>query len=101
VFANLSVLDNVLVGAHARLRAVRPPIALLGPLAELLLALVRPPAVVAEERALREDALEILALFGERLLPRLDQPAFSLSYANRRRVEIARACRCSTSQPPA
>jgi hypothetical protein len=28
--------------------------------------------VVAEERALREDALEILALFSERLLPRLD-----------------------------
>jgi branched-chain amino acid transport system ATP-binding protein len=60
---------------------------------------------VAEERALREDALEILTLFGERLLPRLDQPAFSLSYANRRRIEIARApcartCCCSTSQPP-
>ena len=29
--------------------------------------------------------------FGDRLLPRLDQPAYSLSYANRRRVEIARA----------
>ena len=34
---------------------------------------------------------EILARFGERLLPRIDQPAYSLSYANRRRVEIARA----------
>jgi branched-chain amino acid transport system ATP-binding protein len=33
----------------------------------------------------------ILARFGERLLPRIDQPAYSLSYANRRRVEIARA----------
>jgi branched-chain amino acid transport system ATP-binding protein len=91
VFANLSVLDNVLVGAHARLRAVRPPIPLLGPLAELLLALVRPPAVLREEQALREEARAILALFGDRLLPRLDQPAFSLSYANRRRLEIARA----------
>jgi branched-chain amino acid transport system ATP-binding protein len=91
VFANLSVLDNVLIGAHTRLRAVRPRIPLLGPLAELALALVRPASVREEERRLREEAAEILALFGERLLPRIDQPAYSLSYANRRRVEIARA----------
>ena len=45
----------------------------------------------AEEGALREEALEILARFGDRLLPRIDHPAYSLSYANRRRVEIARA----------
>jgi ABC-type branched-subunit amino acid transport system ATPase component len=32
-----------------------------------------------------------LSLFGERLLPRLNQPARELSYANRRRLEIARA----------
>jgi branched-chain amino acid transport system ATP-binding protein len=91
VFGNLSVLDNVLIGAHTRLRAVRPPVPLLGPLAELLLALLRPRAVAAEERALREEAREILALFGERLLPRIDEPAYRLSYANRRRLEIARA----------
>jgi branched-chain amino acid transport system ATP-binding protein len=30
-------------------------------------------------------------LFGDRLLPRAGNPAFSLSYANRRRLEIARA----------
>jgi branched-chain amino acid transport system ATP-binding protein len=40
---------------------------------------------------LREEVRVILKRFGERLLPRLDQPAYSLSYANRRRVEIARA----------
>ena len=34
---------------------------------------------------------EIIAGFGERLAPRIDHPAHSLSYANRRRVEIARA----------
>ena len=51
-----------------------------------------PPAVEApRKRALRAEAREILALFGDRLLPRIDQPAYSLSYANRRRVEIARA----------
>jgi branched-chain amino acid transport system ATP-binding protein len=91
VFANISVLDNVLVGAHTRLDAVRPRWPLVGPMAELLLALLRPAAVTAEEAALRTQAMEILALFGERLTPRANTPAFSLSYANRRRLEIARA----------
>jgi ABC-type branched-subunit amino acid transport system ATPase component len=37
-------------------------------------------------------AAEKLAFFGERLVGyRFDQPAYSLSYANRRRLEIARA----------
>jgi branched-chain amino acid transport system ATP-binding protein len=91
VFANLSVLDNVLVGAHTRLRAARPHWPAIGPLAELGLALARPRSVAAEAAALRASAVEILALFGDRLIPRLDTPAFSLSYANRRRLEIARA----------
>jgi branched-chain amino acid transport system ATP-binding protein len=95
VFANLSVLDNVLVGAHVRFRKVRPawpgPLALLEPLAELALALVRPGSVKAEEAAMRAEAMKILERFGERLVPRKDNPAYSLSYANRRRVEIARA----------
>ena len=49
---------------------------------------------------------ELLAIFGQRLLPRADRLAYSLSYANRRRLEIARAlapsraCSCSTSRPP-
>jgi branched-chain amino acid transport system ATP-binding protein len=94
VFANLTVLDNVLVGAHTRLRAVRPRLGGvpgIGALAELALALVQPPSVTREEARLREEALEIIALFGERLAPRIDHPAYSLSYANRRRIEIARA----------
>ena len=91
VFGNLSVMDNVLIGAHARLRAVKPAIPLVGPLLELGLALLRPPSVKAEEERLREEVRAILARFGDRLLPRIDQPAYSLSYANRRRVEIARA----------
>ena len=95
VFANLSVLDNILVGAHVRFKSVRPawpgPLSLLEPFAELALALVRPGAVKAEEARMREEALAILARFGERLLPRKDNPAYSLSYANRRRVEIGRA----------
>jgi branched-chain amino acid transport system ATP-binding protein len=95
VFANLSVLDNILVGAHVRFKSVRPawpgPFKLLEPFAELALALVRPGPVKAEEARMREEALAILARFGERLLPRQDNPAYSLSYANRRRVEIGRA----------
>ena len=35
--------------------------------------------------------MEILTLFGNRLVPRVNQPVANLSYANRRRVEIARA----------
>jgi branched-chain amino acid transport system ATP-binding protein len=95
VFANLTVLDNILVGAHVRFKAVRPawpgPLFLLEPIAELALALVRPGKVKAEEAKMHEEALQILARFGERLLPRKDNPAYSLSYANRRRVEIGRA----------
>ena len=95
VFANLSVVDNILVGAHVRFKSVRPawpgPLFLLEPFAELALALIRPGKVKAEEARMREEALAILARFGERLLPRKDNPAYSLSYANRRRVEIGRA----------
>ena len=95
VFGNLSVLDNVLVGAHTRLQAVKPSVpawaAPLGAVAELGLALLRPQSVQAEESRVNQEALEIIALFGERLTPRLHQPAYSLSYANRRRLEIARA----------
>ena len=91
VFGNLSVMENVLIGAHTRLRAVKPATPLIGPFLELGLALLRPASVKAEEERLREEVKGILARFGERLLPRIDQPAYSLSYANRRRVEIARA----------
>jgi branched-chain amino acid transport system permease protein len=79
LFNNLSVLENLLVGEHTRLRA--------GPLG----AIFRPPSVQAEERRAVESALEVLGLFGNRLIPRLDHPVYGLSYANRRRTEIARA----------
>ena len=91
VFGNLSVRDNILVGAHHRLKASKPRLPGLGAVAELLAALVRPPSVVREEEALNAEVDRIAALFGDRLTPRLEQPAYSLSYANRRRVEIARA----------
>jgi branched-chain amino acid transport system ATP-binding protein len=91
VFGNLSVLDNVLIGAHTRQRSYRMRTPVLGLAGELALALVQPPSWREEQRRLRDEALEILELFGDRLAPRAHQPAYSLSYANRRRTEIARA----------
>ena len=91
VFGNLSVMDNVLIGCHTRLKAARPRMPVIAPVVEILRALIRPASVKAEEAAMRAEVREILATFGDRLTPRLDQPTYSLSYANRRRVEIARA----------
>jgi branched-chain amino acid transport system permease protein len=67
------------VGEHARLKA------------GALGAIFRPPHVRVEERRAVESALEVLGLFGNRLIPRLDHPVYGLSYANRRRTEISRA----------
>jgi branched-chain amino acid transport system ATP-binding protein len=99
VFGNMTVRENVLVGMHTRSRASRPlaplrhvPIARwLSLLAELVLALVRPPRVRGEEAAQEAEVDRQLSRFGQRLLPRKQDLAFSLSYANRRRTEIARA----------
>ena len=60
--------------------------------AGILRAVLRTPGMRREERAIRELAEQRLSFFGQRLMGyRWDQPAFSLSYANRRRLEIARA----------
>ena len=103
VFANLSVRDNVLLGAHRRLVAARsldrlsldlrrnPILSTFGLLAETASALVRPPSVAREEARIDAELDEILAIFGERLLSRKQEYAKNLSYANRRRTEIARA----------
>ena len=91
VFGNLTVMDNVLIGCHTRLKAARPRTPVIGPVLELLGALIRPASVRQEEAEMREEARQIIATFGERLTPRIDNPTYSLSYANRRRVEIARA----------
>jgi len=91
VFGNLSVLDNVLIGAHARLATTRRGWPVVGAFAEVVRALVGSAAMRREDAELREEVTALLARFGTRLTPRIDEPAHSLSYANRRRVEIARA----------
>ncbi|MFO7706921.1 MAG: ABC transporter ATP-binding protein [Desulfobacterales bacterium] len=79
VFGQMSVLENVMVGRDFKGRT------------GVFSALLRPPRVRREESENRARCTDVLALFGERLLPRLHQPVRELSYANRRRVEIARA----------
>lgn len=79
LFQQMTVLENVLVGAHGRTRAG---------IAGILLGL---PAARAERRATLERGEQLLAFFDDRLLPRAHDRADSLSYANRRRLEIARA----------
>jgi branched-chain amino acid transport system permease protein len=79
LFAHMTLLENALVGAHTRTSA------------GAIGAVLRPPRVKREEAAARARALDIISLFGNRLMPRVQHLAFSLSYANRRRLEIARA----------
>jgi branched-chain amino acid transport system permease protein len=79
IFSNMTVLENVLVGTH-----VRTTTAAIG-------AVLRPPKVRHEETQARDWVLEVISVFGNRLMPRINHMANSLSYANRRRVEFARA----------
>jgi branched-chain amino acid transport system ATP-binding protein len=99
VFATLSVADNIEVGIHSTLRAHRPfrglahyPglrwIPLLG---ELFVAIVGTPGARRERARIDAAVATEIDRFGARLGPRRDEPAYSLSYANRRRTEIARA----------
>jgi len=77
LFPQMSVLDNVLVGEHCRLAATVPG------------AVLRPPAVIAEEARARARARELLAFVG--LAGKADDVARNLPYGDQRRLEIARA----------
>jgi branched-chain amino acid transport system ATP-binding protein len=80
LFPNMTVRQNVMVAQHARTKS------------GLLAAIFRTPGFRQEEEEVRKKAEETLAFFGSRLVGyRFEQPAFVLSYANRRRLEIARA----------
>ncbi len=82
LFMNLSVLDNVRISQHYR---VRRGISWLD-------SIFRTARHRRAEAEMYDIALEKLAFFGPRLMSfRLYQPVYSLSYANRRRAEMARA----------
>jgi ABC-type branched-subunit amino acid transport system ATPase component len=83
LFLNMTVKENVMAAAYSHTRA------------GVLRSMIRTPAMRREEREIERLAEEKLAFFGDRLMGyRWNQPAYSLSYANRRRLEIARATAC-------
>ena len=77
LFANLSVLENVMIGRHVRTHA------------GVLGAILRNRATRAEESAIERRALELLEYMGIRA--RANAPAGSLPYGDQRRLESARA----------
>jgi branched-chain amino acid transport system ATP-binding protein len=80
LFLNMSVRENVMAAVYGRTKA------------GVVRSMLRTPGMRREEQEIRRQAEEHLSFFGERLKGyRWDQPAYSLSYANRRRLEIARA----------
>ena len=80
LFTNLTIMDNVLIPQHHKLKS------------NWVSNILRTPAYKREEEEMRRYALEKLSFFGPRLMSfRLYQPVYVLSYANRRRCEIARA----------
>ena len=80
LFANMTILENVMVAQHCRTRQ------------GVWGALAQSRSFKVEEAEIREHGEKVLGFFGSRLVGyRLDQPASVLSYANRRRLEIARA----------
>lgn len=82
IFANMTVLENVMVGRHLKSRA------------GLLAAAVTSPWQRREERLIREQALACLTLVG--LEGRRDDPAASLPFGQQRLLEIAR---CLATEP--
>jgi ABC-type branched-subunit amino acid transport system ATPase component len=80
LFLNMSVKENVMAAAYGHTKA------------GVFRSMVRTPGQRREEREIHRLAEERLSFFGQRLMGyRWNQPAYSLSYANRRRLEIARA----------
>jgi branched-chain amino acid transport system ATP-binding protein len=79
VFPQLSVLDNVMAGAHPWLYA------------GIFRSMVRTRKVNREERVAETEGIRNLAFFTRTLADRKDDYVTALNYADRRRVEIARA----------
>jgi branched-chain amino acid transport system ATP-binding protein len=77
LFANLSALENVMIGRHLHGHA------------GVIGAVLRTRRTVAEERAIERRSLELLDYVGIR--PRANDAAGSLPYGDQRRLEIARA----------
>jgi ABC-type branched-subunit amino acid transport system ATPase component len=80
LFLNMTVKENVMAAAYSHTHA------------GIFRSILRTPGMRREEKEIQKLAEDRLSFFGQRLMGyRWDQPAYSLSYANRRRLEIARA----------
>jgi branched-chain amino acid transport system ATP-binding protein len=77
LFQNMSAIENVMVGMHARMKA------------NLFNSILRTPAVKREEKQARERALELLEYTG--LRRKGEETARNLPYGDQRRLEVARA----------
>lgn len=99
VFGALTVDENVALGFHKRLNAQRPfkelqrypVVRWLSLLGETALALVPGPKSHQENQDVNERVEREVDRFKERLGSRRGDYTYTLSYANRRRTEIARA----------
>ena len=99
VFGALTVDENVALGFHKRLNAQRPfkelqrypVVRWLSLLGETALALVPGPKGHQENQDVNERVEREVDRFKERLGSRRGDYTYTLSYANRRRTEIARA----------
>jgi len=77
LFNNMTVLENVLVGGHCRMRT------------GIWDTIWRTPAEIAEEHEARQEALALLDFIG--LTPAAGHLAKNLPYGDQRRLEVARA----------
>ncbi|HEY5891323.1 MAG TPA: ABC transporter ATP-binding protein [Acidimicrobiia bacterium] len=79
LFDAMTVLENAMVGRHTRTKA------------GVWGALARSKRTIEEEHHIQAEAEKALAFFGTRLTGRENEMASDLAYADRRRLEIARA----------
>ena len=90
VFPALTVMESVLAGEQQRLIGNKDG-RRIGPFGEVAAAILGSGGYARRQRAMAVRAEAVMQLFGDRLWSRRDDPAHSLSYANRRRLDIARA----------
>jgi branched-chain amino acid transport system ATP-binding protein len=77
LFKEMTVLENVLVGNHLRVRS------------PLIMSVLRTPTYKREEKHMIEKSMHLLSNLG--LSDVINEKAYSLPYGKQRRLEIARA----------
>ena len=94
LFANMTLMENVLVGTHSRTTT------------GAIGAVLRTPKVRREEAAASERVMDTLRIFGNRLMPRVQHLArrfptlIGVGSRSPARSFRSRSSFCSTSRPP-